>query len=72
MIVELCKYYMDFQVEEFNDKLNKFRFKFIKKFIVNMLMEYIYNNYSCSTMYCSKDMVFNSVVKRMNLQYLYE
>ena len=39
MILELLKYYENFQVEEFNDKLNKFRFKFIKKLIVNMLME---------------------------------
>ena len=72
MILELLKYYENFQVEEFNDKLNKFRFKFCKKLIVNMLMEYIYNNFSCESMYCSRELVFNSVVKRMNLQYLYE
>ena len=72
MILELLKYYENFQVEEFNDKLNKFRFKFVKKLIVNMLMEYIYNNYSCDSMYCSRDMVRTSLIKRMQIQYLYQ
>ena len=72
MILELLKYYENFQVEEFHDKLNKFRFKFCKKFIIKLLMNHIYSNYSCESMYCSKDMVFTSVVKRMNLQYLYQ
>lgn len=72
MILELLKYYEDFQVEEFNDKLNKFRCKFIKKLIIKLLMNYIYNNYSCESMYCSRELVFKSVVKRMQLNYLYE
>ena len=72
MIVELCKYYMDWNAESFNMTLDKCRFKFIKKFIIKLLMNYIYNNYSCESMYCSRDMVFNSVVKRMQIQYLYE
>lgn len=72
MILELCKYYMDWNTESFNMTLNKFRFRFVKKFIIKLLMNYIYNNFSCESMYCSKDMVFNSVVKRMNLQYLYQ
>ena len=72
MILELCKYYMDWNVESFNITLNKFRFKFIKKLIIKLLMNYIYNNYSCESMYCSRELVFKSVVKRMNLQYLYE
>ena len=72
MILELLKYYENFQVEEFHDKLNKFRFKIIKKLIVHMLMEYIYNNYCCESMYCSREMVRTALIKRMQISYLYE
>ena len=72
MIIELCKYYMDWNVESFNMTINKFKFKFVKKLIIKLLMNYIYNNYSCESMYCSRELVFNSVIKRMQIQYLYD
>ena len=72
MILELLKYYEDWNVESFNMTLNKFRFKVIKKLIIKLLMNYIYNNYCCESMYCSREMVRTSLIKRMQIQYLYE
>lgn len=61
----------NFNPESFNMKLNAFRFKFVKKLIIELVLNRIFKLYSCETMFCNKDMVKVALIKRMQLQYLY-
>ena len=72
MIDELINDFNNFNPESFNMKLNHFRLKCLKRIIVRMTLNRIYNLYSCETMFCDKDRVRTALIKRMNLQYLYE
>ena len=72
MIDELIYDFNNFNPESFNMKLNHFKFNCLKRIIVQMTLNRIYDLYSCESMYCNKEMVRTALIKRMQIQYLYQ
>ena len=71
MIDDLIHYFMNYNVESFNITLNKFKWNWAKRIIVNMTLHRIYEKYNCETLYCDADRVRNNLIKRMQLDYLF-
>lgn len=71
MIDDLIHYFMNYNVESFNITLNKFKWNWVKRIIVNMTLNRIYEKYNCETLYCDKDRVRTNLIKRMQLDYLF-
>lgn len=71
MINNLIKSFQNFDSLQFNYHLDKLKYKFLKKAMIKLLVYYISRNYEINTMYCSKDRVESSIIKRMHLEYLF-
>lgn len=72
MVNNLITYFNNFNHESFNMTLNRFKFNVIKRFIIYLVLEKIYRDYSTDTMYCNREMVRKALISRMRLDYLFK
>lgn len=71
MINNLINYFNNFNDISFHMTLNRFRFNFIKRFIVYLTLEKIYRDYATDTMFCNREMIKTALIKRMGIEYLF-
>ena len=71
MLNDLIDYFNSFNPESFNMTLNKFKFNFMKRFIVYLTLEKIYRDYATDTLFCDREIVRTALIKRMRLEYLF-
>ncbi len=69
MIDELIQDFNNFNPESFNQKLSIFRFNWIKRIIVKLVLKRIYDTYECNTMYNDYERVRKALILRMQLNY---
>lgn len=71
MLDNLIHYTTTENIESFHLTINKFKWKWLKKLIINLMFYRIFQLQECTTMYNSKEHVRKCIINKMQLNYLY-